>query len=396
MFNVTSFNSSSRLDHEYLRRLFRRISATSAAGVQVARLCLHDRPADRWRDGARDPHRLVHRILFRLWQGSFSGHWWSPGTFFWVRGGSIHNHWRYSSWCSNIFLWTAVTVISESEKSKKNKKIYSNCLVYSAIGRRYKQQLKWKCVSEKFKWRFFEKLIKCVSTLFSSSSLKANAAGCQLNQVLTPDLAYAAYVTFFHLVMICFLKCFKNGPFPASFFFISVFSIHSWQLTNVQYTNKFLPMTGFEPRTSGIGSSRSTNWATTTAQLFKMFTFILNHWIISKHSVFIYIICFTSNAFKIVPKYLVPLSMPNTFRQKCWIRVKHFLDGPCASGLQHSKLEPPSPALLAFQWAQHDQGRDVRTFPDRQPAAAGLKTLHYVNCFGRVAPFQLPLFSPFV
>ena len=28
-------------------------------------------------------------------------------------------------------------------------------------------------------------------------------------------------------------------------------------------------MTGFEPRTSGIGSNRSTNWATTTAQLSK-------------------------------------------------------------------------------------------------------------------------------
>ena len=26
-------------------------------------------------------------------------------------------------------------------------------------------------------------------------------------------------------------------------------------------------MTGFEPRTSGIGSNRSTNWATTTAHL---------------------------------------------------------------------------------------------------------------------------------
>ena len=30
--------------------------------------------------------------------------------------------------------------------------------------------------------------------------------------------------------------------------------------------NKFLPMTGVEPRTSGIESNRSTNWATTTAQ----------------------------------------------------------------------------------------------------------------------------------
>ena len=31
----------------------------------------------------------------------------------------------------------------------------------------------------------------------------------------------------------------------------------------IQY--KFLPMTGFEPWTSGVGSNRSTNWATTIA-----------------------------------------------------------------------------------------------------------------------------------
>ena len=37
----------------------------------------------------------------------------------------------------------------------------------------------------------------------------------------------------------------------------------SKQMFNI---NKFLPMTGFEPRTSGIGSNHSTNWATTTAQ----------------------------------------------------------------------------------------------------------------------------------
>ena len=29
--------------------------------------------------------------------------------------------------------------------------------------------------------------------------------------------------------------------------------------------NKILPMTGVEPRTSGIESNRSTNWATTTS-----------------------------------------------------------------------------------------------------------------------------------
>ena len=37
----------------------------------------------------------------------------------------------------------------------------------------------------------------------------------------------------------------------------------SFQYNNVQY--KCLPMAVFEPRTSGIGSDRSTNWATTTA-----------------------------------------------------------------------------------------------------------------------------------
>ena len=55
-----------------------------------------------------------------------------------------------------------------------------------------------------------------------------------------------------------FLKKWAN---PGLYFFIFVFSI---QLTvNVQYN--FLPMTVFEPRTSGIGSACSTNWATTTA-----------------------------------------------------------------------------------------------------------------------------------
>ena len=42
---------------------------------------------------------------------------------------------------------------------------------------------------------------------------------------------------------------------PGLFFFIFVFSI---QLTeNIQY--KFLPMTGFKPWMSGVGSNRSIN-----------------------------------------------------------------------------------------------------------------------------------------
>ena len=43
-------------------------------------------------------------------------------------------------------------------------------------------------------------------------------------------------------------------------------------------------MTGFEPRTSGIGSDRSTNWATTTAlgllllqYVIKIFKFLLSY-----------------------------------------------------------------------------------------------------------------------
>ena len=49
---------------------------------------------------------------------------------------------------------------------------------------------------------------------------------------------------------------FKNGLISASFSLFFVFSI---QLTvNVQY--KFLPMAGFEPLTSGVGSNRSTNF----------------------------------------------------------------------------------------------------------------------------------------
>ena len=50
--------------------------------------------------------------------------------------------------------------------------------------------------------------------------------------------------------------------FPASFFFIFVFSI---QLTVNKCTIWSLLMTGFEPLTSGVRSDHSTNWAITTA-----------------------------------------------------------------------------------------------------------------------------------
>ena len=62
----------------------------------------------------------------------------------------------------------------------------------------------------------------------------------------------------------CKSNDFLNGPFQASFSFIFVFSI---QLTvNKCSIYNFLPMTRFEPWTSGIGSACSINWATTTAR----------------------------------------------------------------------------------------------------------------------------------
>ena len=54
---------------------------------------------------------------------------------------------------------------------------------------------------------------------------------------------------------------FLNGSFPASFSLFSSF-LCSWQWTNVLY--KSLQLTGFELRTSGVGSNRSTSWVTTT------------------------------------------------------------------------------------------------------------------------------------
>ena len=64
--------------------------------------------------------------------------------------------------------------------------------------------------------------------------------------------------------------------------FFSLFSSFQYTVDRIQMfkINKFLPMTGFEPRTSGIGSNRSTNWATTTSLVhcywFQIFYFDCN------------------------------------------------------------------------------------------------------------------------
>ena len=61
---------------------------------------------------------------------------------------------------------------------------------------------------------------------------------------------------------------FKKWANSGLFFFIFVFS--NFNTVNIQYN--FLPMTGFGPRTSGVGSNRSTNWATTTDQIYQFLT----------------------------------------------------------------------------------------------------------------------------
>ena len=61
---------------------------------------------------------------------------------------------------------------------------------------------------------------------------------------------------------------FLIGLFAASFFNLFSFFQYSCQQTNVLC--KTLPMTGFELRIAGIGSHRSTNWATTLPCFFKL------------------------------------------------------------------------------------------------------------------------------
>ena len=69
-------------------------------------------------------------------------------------------------------------------------------------------------------------------------------------------LSYYLHVRFYAHFLV--LKMDHSGPlFPL---FSS--SQYSWQNTNIFYI-KALPMTGFEQRTSGVRSDRSTNWATT-------------------------------------------------------------------------------------------------------------------------------------
>ena len=82
----------------------------------------------------------------------------------------------------------------------------------------------------------------------------------QPHQFLLKKCCFSKYPKKLHIYWATFVRIFfkKNGPYPASFsLFLSFqYTVDSKQMVNI---NKFLPMTGFEPLTSGIGSDRSTN-----------------------------------------------------------------------------------------------------------------------------------------
>ena len=58
----------------------------------------------------------------------------------------------------------------------------------------------------------------------------------------------------------CDFSAFFDGPFPASF------SLFFFNFQLMQFVGIILPVLGFEPGITGVGSDCSTNWVTTTAQ----------------------------------------------------------------------------------------------------------------------------------
>ena len=103
--------------------------------------------------------------------------------------------------------------------------------------------------------------------LYSSLKKKLSSPGRELT---VQGAAYQCSVWYNLAIQTALeLLLFSKWAIPGHFFFIFVFSK---QLT----TNKwnFLPMTGFEPQTSGVGSNHSTNWVTTTDSPLSWFFFI--------------------------------------------------------------------------------------------------------------------------
>ena len=84
---------------------------------------------------------------------------------------------------------------------------------------------------------------------------------------------------------------------------------------NVQLVDKILPMLGFEPQISGVGSHCSTNWATTTAQEINYLCFIAK-FCVPKDKASVTIMAITPKAIKKKKKYCFKADDPETSRQE--------------------------------------------------------------------------------
>ena len=119
--------------------------------------------------------------------------------------------------------------------------------------------------------RKIETVFVCAFTYYADATLVGEQVIYHSSRPLFP------YSHLFHSFFL------KKWAIPGLFFFIFLsflYTIDSKQMFN---KNNFLPKTGFEPGTSGIGSDHSTNWATTTAS-FPQFTVVKifdKHWLLS-------------------------------------------------------------------------------------------------------------------
>ena len=124
--------------------------------------------------------------------------------------------------------------------------------------------------------RFVQRHTSCSAShvLFSVTRLVQRHTSCSASHILFSVTRLVQRHSVSHILFVSFIQCFLKRDNPGLFFFIFVFSI---QLTvNFQYN--FSPTTGFEPRTSGFRSDRSTNWATTISMLEQTFHFLTRTW----------------------------------------------------------------------------------------------------------------------
>ena len=103
------------------------------------------------------------------------------------------------------------------------------------------------------KTKWFNRVSRCQDSNHRPPVLEANAVHTASQQLLNERFQSKSHTTY------------KNGPFPASFSLFSSFQYTVDSIIQMFDINKFLLITGFETRTSGIGSNRSTSWATTTS-----------------------------------------------------------------------------------------------------------------------------------